>query len=220
MKAELRIHSRTLLLLTLTSAVTLTACGDPTDTLPPDENAGRGGMSATGGSTAMAGTNATGGTSANAGNGGSSGSVATGGSAGSAGSSSGGSAGSGGAAGSGGSGGGTPVTWQEVSFAISGSCAKSMCHNGMQQPSLLAMPAAAQYAVLTTHAVGVCGSAIRLVTPGDVANSAILKLVNGECMLDGEPFIMPADCTQAPCLPAAQVSMITNWILSGAPGPL
>jgi hypothetical protein len=95
-----------------------------------------------------------------------------------------------------------------------------MCHSGKQTPSLLAMPAAAQYAVLTTHPVSVCGSAIRLVAPGDVANSAILKLVNGECMLDGFPFMMPADCVQAPCLPAAQISTITSWIQAGAPGPL
>jgi hypothetical protein len=69
------------------------------------------------------------------GNSGSSGAIASAGSAGS----------------SGGSGGVTPVTWQELSTTINGTCAKAMCHNGMQQPTLLAVPAAAQYTALTTH---------------------------------------------------------------------
>jgi hypothetical protein len=137
------------------------------------------------------------------GNSGSSGAIASAGSAGS----------------SGGSGGVTPVTWQELSTTIKGTCAKAMCHNGMQQPTLLAVPAAAQYTALTTHPVNVCGAATRLVVPGKLAESAILKLVNGECMFNGAPFMMPGDCTQAPCLPAAQITTITNWIQSGAPGP-
>jgi hypothetical protein len=120
---------------------------------------------------------------------------------------------------SGGSGGVTPVTWQELSTTINDTCARAMCHNGMQQPTLLAVPAAAQYTALTTHPVNVCGAATRLVVPSKVAESAILKLVNGECMFNGAPFMMPGDCTQAPCLPAAQITTITNWILSGAPGP-
>ena len=111
------------------------------------------------------------------------------------------------------------MTWQELSFTVNGSCAKSKCHNGAQDPTLLAIPAVTQYTVLTTHPIAFCGAATRLVTPGDPANSALLKLVNGECMLDGEPFMMPADCAQAPCLPAEQITTITNWILSGAPGP-
>ena len=237
MKAELRIHSRTLLFVTFAAALASTACGNDVETLPPDENGGTGGMPATGGTTAIAGSggtsgSATGGTAGAPSTGGSAGSTggaagsagsSTGGSAGSAGSATGGTAGSAGSsagmAGSGGTGGFTPVTWQELSFTINGSCAKTMCHNGMQAPPLLAIPAATQYATLTTHPVSVCGTATRLVAPGDVANSAILKLVNGECMLDGEVFMMPADCAQAPCLPSAQIATITNWILSGAPGP-
>lgn len=207
MKAEIRLPSLTLLLVTLAT----TACGNPVDTLPPDETAGTGGTSATGGTTMMGGTGGTSGSS-----GGSAGSTAgasPGGAAGSAGS-------SGGGAGSGGSSSVTPVTWQEMSFTVNDACAKSKCHNGMQDPPLLAIPAMTQYMMLTTHPITFCGTATRLVAPGNPANSAILKLVNGECLLDGEPFLMPADCTQAPCLPAAQITTITNWILSGAPGPL
>ena len=234
MKAEFRIPLRALLLVTFTGSFAVSACGNPVETIPPDENGGTGGTAPIAGNGGTSGTMATGGTSGTA-TGGASGSTASGGSAGSTGgaggsptggaSGSGGSgAGTGGAAGSAGSGGVTPVAWSEMSLTVNGSCAKTMCHNGFQEPSLIGFPAsaqAAQYTVLTTHVVPFCGSpSMKLVAPGDVANSAILKLVKGECSLDGEPFMMPGDCTQAPCLPAMQIATITNWILSGAPGPL
>jgi hypothetical protein len=171
-----------------------------------------------------------GGTAGTAATGGTSGGGATGGSAGSSGGTAAGGTSTGGVSGAGGSSGGaagnggssnvTPVTWQEMSFTINDGCAKSKCHNGAQDPPLLAIPAMTQYMVLTTHPITFCGTATRLVVPGNTANSAILKLVNGECLLDGSPFLMPADCTQAPCLPPAQITTITNWIMSGAPGPL
>lgn len=244
MKADFRISLRTLLFVTLSGSLALTACGNPVETLPPDENAGAGGTAPQAGSGGSSGT-VTGGTSGSTATGGASGSTATGGTSGStatggtAGSATGGSAGATGGSATGGAGNGgisgaagssagtagtgsvTPVTWQEASLAIAGSCAKTMCHNGSQDPPLLAIPAQTQYMALTsTYTVSTCGTATKLVVPNDVANSAILKLVNGECSLDGEPFLMPGDCATAPCLPAAQIATLRNWILSGAPGPL
>jgi hypothetical protein len=58
-----------------------------------------------------------------------------------------------------------------------------------------------------------------VIVPGNRAESAILTLVNGECVFNGAPFLMPAECAQAPCLPAEQITIIRNWILSGALGP-
>lgn len=225
MKAYFRISPRTLLLVTLSGALAIAACGTPNETLPPDENGGTGGTAPQAGSGGSSGT-AAGGTSGTA-TGGTSGS-ATGGSAGSIGGTAAGGAGSGGISGSAGSSAGsagtgsvTPVTWQEASLTIASSCAKTMCHNGSQSPTLLGIPAQDQYMALTsTYNVSTCGTATKLVVPNDVANSAILKLVHGECSLDGQPFLMPGDCAEAPCLPPEQIATLRNWILSGAPGPL
>jgi hypothetical protein len=65
---------------------------------------------------------------------------------------------------------------------------------------------------LTTFAVSRCGGD-PLVTPNDAANSSLLQLLNRQCM----NLTMPLGCTTTPCIPAGEITTITNWINAGAP---
>jgi hypothetical protein len=68
------------------------------------------------------------------------------------------------------------------------------------------------YATLTTHAVSRCGSDM-LAKPNDVANSAFLELVQGQC----NGYLMPRGCSKAPCIAQADIDTFTAWINAGAP---
>jgi len=96
-----------------------------------------------------------------------------------------------------------------VTTIITRTCATATCHGGRRNPNL---SAANLYTTLTSTAVSECGND-RLVTAGDTANSAILQLVNGQC----EDLLMPATCDAPPCLDAADMKTISDWIAAGAP---
>ena len=137
MKAESRVHLFRHLVVALGGVLAVAACGDVTETLPPNE--------ATGGTAPSGGAAATSGTGPIAGTGGVAGSTATAGTSGSAGAA-------------------PVVTWQEMSTLISGSCGRTMCHNGFQEPNLLGTTdTVAQYMVLTTKVVDFCGPGMKLI---------------------------------------------------------
>jgi len=114
-----------------------------------------------------------------------------------------------GRAGGAGSGTGGASAFSAVSGIVTRMCAASNCHGGRRNPNL---SAANLYTTLMNTAVRQCGSD-RLVTPRDTANSAILELVNGRC----GNFIMPDGCDVLPCLEAADMKTISDWISAGAP---
>jgi hypothetical protein len=217
-------------------AGTLTGGGNPagnTGGLAPLGSGGTtGGLSSSGGTpSANTGGLKTGGTGGTLSNGGSSGmktGTATGGSAGmktsgttgGSGVSTGGrgslgtggrSSGVGGSTSSGGSasgtGGGAAVAFSAVGSIVGMRC--SSCH-GFTMPTL--QNNAMLRNTLTSTRVPECGNN-PLVTPNDTSKSAILMLVNRMCT----GVVMPLGCNMTPCIPAAEVTTITNWINAGAP---
>jgi hypothetical protein len=72
------------------------------------------------------------------------------------------------------------------------------------------------YATLTQHVSVDCGN-IPVVTPGNPARSAIVKVLKGPC--SSKVPQMPNGCTPAAnnCLPAEYVAAIERWIELGAP---
>ncbi len=68
----------------------------------------------------------------------------------------------------------------------------------------------ALYTLLNTFTVEKCGGS-PLITPGDTANSAILKVVSGGC---GEFFMPPATYEN---FTAEELATITAWVEAGAP---
>jgi hypothetical protein len=119
-----------------------------------------------------------------------------------------------GAAGSGTGGAASSVPFSQVAAIIQAQCGKSTCHGGRENPNLTNTNLTTLYNTLTGTTVRQCGSD-HLVTKNDTANSALLELPQGQC----GNFIMPQGCTKTPCLQAADLTTITNWINAGAPGP-
>lgn len=111
----------------------------------------------------------------------------------------------------GGSGGGATATvaFSQVSAILTMNCGKAGCHAmGGVSPTLTG---SMLHATLTTRTVARC-SGNTLAKAGDTANSALVKLLNKQC----GSFVMPPTCSTTPCLGAADVATITNWIQSGA----
>lgn len=117
-----------------------------------------------------------------------------------------------GAGGMTGSGGASSFT--AVAAIFQAQCGKSSCHGGRQNPNLSSSNLTTLYSNLTNTAVRQCGSD-HLVTKNDPANSAVLELAQHQC----GSFVMPDGCTSNPCLSAADMTTLTNWITAGAPGP-
>jgi hypothetical protein len=70
------------------------------------------------------------------------------------------------------------------------------------------------YATLTgpNTVLAECGYT-KFVEAGDPAKSALVRLMNRQC--DG--FTMPPSCNKTPCLAAADLKALSDWIQSGAP---
>jgi hypothetical protein len=169
--------------------------GDNGSSSTSSTSAGTTGSGTTGSSSAGGG--------AGAGSGGTNGNDASA-SGGSAGADAGSRGGAGGRAGAGGAAGGTSdagsaPTFRQVSPVVSRNCAR--CHASWPQ-----------YATLTTHRVNQCGGNV-LVKPNDAKNSAFLQVVQGQC----GSLVMPKGCGQTPCIAAADIQLITQWIEAGAP---
>jgi hypothetical protein len=71
------------------------------------------------------------------------------------------------------------------------------------------------YTNLTSYISTACGN-IKLVSPGDPAQSALPKILTGPC---GMTPRMPYMCTDKDgnCIPGEYVAAITRWIANGAP---
>jgi hypothetical protein len=119
--------------------------------------------------------------------------------------------GAGGAAGAAGSG---SALFTPVGALINTTCAKADCHGGKERPSLTNTNPTTLYNTLKSTSVRQCGSD-RLATPNDPANSALLELVQHQC----GTFVMPDGCMTNPCISAADIATITQWIQAGAPAP-
>ncbi|WP_044966549.1 MULTISPECIES: hypothetical protein [Sorangium] len=94
-------------------------------------------------------------------------------------------------------------------------CSDATCHNGEAQPTLL--DDETLYATLTSHISEACGN-IPVVTPGDPARSALVKIIKEPC---GDAGRMPRGCNPAPgpeytCLPQEYIDAIEQWVLDGA----
>ena len=132
---------------------------------------------------------------------------------------------SGGGAGTGGAS-SIPATFATVKLILQGGgaimpCAAAPCHgvNGMAPPGRpLELPPNDDlqlYMNLTSYVSTACGN-LKLVEPGNAAESAILKILTGPC---GMTPRMPYMCTDqdANCIPAEYVAALEQWIASGAP---
>lgn len=191
------------------------------------------GVAASGtGAATTAGTGSAAGTSAAAGTGTTSGTAGTG-TAATAGTTGGGAAGTASAAGtSGGPTAGTgsatdiPATFETVKLVLGGGgsvmpCAAAPCHgvNGAAPPARpLELPPNNDqqlYTNLTTYVSKACGD-LKLVTPGNPAQSAILKILTGPCgMTPRMPYGCSADAGD--CIPDEYVAAVRQWIMAGAP---
>jgi hypothetical protein len=111
----------------------------------------------------------------------------------------------------GGSGGGATVAFAAIKSLLDKSCAVVGCHvTGGQSPNLSSSSASLP-TTLTSTTVRQCGGDA-LVKASDTANSALLSVVTGKC----SGLRMPVGCTNSMCLPAADITTITNWIQQGA----
>ncbi len=111
-----------------------------------------------------------------------------------------------------------PGTFSDVAAIMAKNCGASACHGGGPggQP-LVYTNKATLYNTLTTTAVMEC-KGVKLVTPGDPANSALLLLPTWSCTdSSGGPFVMPQGCIDDPCLTADELASIKTWIMAGAP---
>jgi hypothetical protein len=78
------------------------------------------------------------------------------------------------------------------------------------------------YTELTTYVSMECGN-IPIVTPGNLAQSALIKLLKGPCDDGiGDPIPrMPNGCVEDEfgnnCVPDDYIAAIEQWVLSGAP---
>ncbi len=137
-----------------------------------------------------------------------------------------------------GTGGGTHefVSFQTLKDVLSGyridrpdySCASSDCHSGGHDHSdvpLRLVEDEGLYAELTTHVSVKCGN-IKVVEPGDPANSALIKVLRGGCddnviPPDKPTPRMPFGCEETEwensCVAYDYIDAIEAWIAKGAP---
>jgi hypothetical protein len=213
---------------TVAAFFTLMGCSDAQDSIRDDGNAGGAGAGGTSGGSAGVGGGGSGGIGTGGGGtggagtgGGGAGGGGAGGLAGGAGGTAGtggGGAGGGGAGGaSGGGSGGTsayPATFQTAKdlFQSSYGCSGSDCHGGNSHTVKL-QDNAELYTNLTTHVSVDCGN-LKVVEPGQPANSALIKILKGPC---GSTPRMPYGCTEEGCVPTDVVTALETWIANGAP---
>lgn len=135
---------------------------------------------------------------------------------------------SGTAAGASGTGSGIPATFETVKLVFGGGgpimpCSAAPCHgvHGMEPPDRpLELPPTDDTQLhmnLTTYVSKACDDT-RLVTPGDPAASALIKILRGPC---GATPRMPYGCTAEAedCIPEEYIAAVAQWIENGAPGP-
>jgi hypothetical protein len=103
-------------------------------------------------------------------------------------------------------------TYGEIYYMVNLTCANIVCHVPFYFPPDLSDANGDQYDILMATLVEQCGG-IPLVTPGDPANSAILKVTRHEC---GD-LVMPKGCTDADCIGEEKRTALTTWIAAGAP---
>jgi len=131
-------------------------------------------------------------------------------------------AGSAGASGSGGSAnaggfnvagaGGGSAAFVQVSGILGKNCGIKGCHADKQSPHFV--PDAMLYAMLTgPNTVLAACDYTRLVEEGDPAKSALVRLMNRKC----GSFTMPPSCNKTPCISAADLKALSDWISAGAP---
>lgn len=105
------------------------------------------------------------------------------------------------------------------------SCASSDCHSGGHDHSavpLRLVEDADLYTEITTHVSVKCGN-LKVVEPGDPANSALIKVLREGC--DDVPAAtiprMPYDCVENEfentCVAEEHIVTIEQWIAAGAP---
>jgi hypothetical protein len=99
-----------------------------------------------------------------------------------------------------------------MSAVLTKNCALTGCHADKQTPHFTAD--SGLYARLTAAdtVLAECNYK-KLIVPGDSKNSAIVSLLSREC--DG--FVMPPSCNTTPCVTAAELKTISDWIDEGAP---
>ena len=99
-------------------------------------------------------------------------------------------------------------------------CAAAPCHgvNGMAPPNRpLELPTnddAKLYASLTSYVSAACNN-MKLVTPGNPAQSALVTILKGPC---GATPRMPFGCSAeaGDCIPDEYIAAVTQWIANGA----
>jgi hypothetical protein len=91
-------------------------------------------------------------------------------------------------------------------------CASNGCHAGSKRPTFNSSKSAL-YNTLTTTVSLACN--VPLITRSDTSKSALLLIVTGKCSL----FRMPPECTTLPCIPEADIQLISTWVSEGAKGP-
>jgi methionine-rich copper-binding protein CopC len=90
----------------------------------------------------------------------------------------------------------------------------SVCHAGGAAPEGLRLDAADSYSLLVSVPSTEVPSLLR-VKPGDPDNSYIIQKLEGHAAVGGQ---MPLGCpTSQPCLTAATIAFIAQWISDGAP---
>ena len=127
-------------------------------------------------------------------------------------------------AGGGAGGAGIPPTFDTLKFVLNGTnppCVASDCHGGTHMELPLLVVNDGLYTELTTYISVACGN-IPIVTPGDPARSALVKVLKGPCGV--EPDIiprMPNGCIEDQfdntCVPNDYIAALEQWVLNGAP---
>jgi hypothetical protein len=96
---------------------------------------------------------------------------------------------------------------------MSQNCGAPACHGGGPDgQDVIFVNRDTLYTTLTTTVVMECGNR-PLVSPGNVANSALPMLPTWQC---GD-LVMPQGCLEDPCITPAELDAIRGWIAAGAP---
>lgn len=124
--------------------------------------------------------------------------------------------------------GAVPATFETVKLVFGGGggvmpCSAAPCHgvNGVAPPDrpleLPPMNDAQLYTNLTTYMSRACGE-IKLVTPGNADQSALVRILQGPC---GKTPRMPYGCSAeaGDCIPDEYIAAVAQWIANGAPRP-
>ena len=116
----------------------------------------------------------------------------------------------GGATGSSAGSAGSSAAFTQVSAIFGKNCGIAGCHADKQSPRLAAD--SKLYATLTAGTVLAECDYTKLIEPGDPAKSALVRLMNRQC----GSFTMPPSCSKTPCLPSADLKLLSDWIQAGA----